>query len=614
MCGISGIINYNNKEIDKKQIEDMLISIKHRGPDGQGIFIDNNLALGHVRLSIIDLSEQANQPMFSENKEISIVFNGEIYNYKEIKEQLQNKYNFQTNSDTEVIIYAYKEWGKDCLHKFNGMFAFAIYDKSEGTVFLVRDRFGIKPFFYYNDENNFIFSSEIKGILASNITKAEINEKSLFYFIVFNRTDHVEDTCFKKIKNLRPGHFATINLKTNELVIKQWYFLPEIKENTLSFNDNKNLLHEKLIKSIKLHLVSDVPVGSALSGGIDSSIIVSLMRENLPKDSLISSFSAVYDKSWDKDESKYVESVVNEKSIDANYVYPTSEMLLKEIDDLILKQEEPFASASILASRKVYQEANKKNIKVLLNGQGADEIFAYDYMAAFYFYEIFVKIKWLKLIKELFLFNKKQSHSKFTFQLFAFLLAPKFMKNRLISLSNNIINKDFFEKYKNESNFSQTFFATKTLNENVKNHILMKLHHLLRVEDKNSMSFSVEGRVPFLEHQLVEFALNIPAEYKIKNGEVKYILKQSMKELLPEIIFNRNNKIGYETPMDKWFREEPLKSEIEKMLSEKNQAMLKYLNIDFIKQKWHEHLAGKNNGSTIWKYFYLTKWSNYYFN
>lgn len=615
MCGICGVIDFNAKIKNDEIIKNMMRSIKHRGPDGEGCFIDENLALGHVRLSIIDLTDSANQPMFSDDNNISIVFNGEIYNYLDVKNELiTKKYSFKTNSDTEVIINAYKEWGEDCLHRFNGMFALAIYDRTKNNIFLARDRFGIKPFYYFKNNDNFVFCSEIKGLLASNLINAEINEKTLFDFIVFNRTDHVEDTCFKDIKNLRPGHSAIVDLQKKELTIKQWYFLPEIKDNNLSYIENEAQLYKKLFESTQLHLVSDVPVGAALSGGLDSSSIICLMREVLPDDFKISSFSAVYDKNWEKDETKYIESVVKEKNIDANYVYPKPEDLLTEIDELIFNQEEPFASASIFASRKVYQEVNKKNIKVLLNGQGADELLAYDYMAAFYFYELFVKIKWIKLIKELFLFNKKQASSKFTLQLLAFLLSPKFMKNKLISFSNNIINKDFFDTYKNESNFNQTFFANKTLNQNVKNHLLMKLHHLLRVEDKNSMSFSVEGRVPFLEQELVEFSLNIPSKFKVNNGEVKYILKQSMKSVLPKIVFNRNNKIGFETPMDKWFREPDFIKYIDDMFKEDNQTMSKYLNIDFVQKKWQRHKENiEDNAQIIWKYVYLTRWYKLYF-
>ncbi len=613
MCGICGIIDTKNHLNTVDVIQTMMRSIKHRGPDDEGHFIASNIALGHVRLSIIDLSGGGKQPMFSADKDLVVVFNGEIYNYLSLKEELKDKYVFKTSSDTEVILYAYQEWGEDCLLKFNGMFAFAICDKKKNRLFAARDRFGIKPFYYYSDQNKFIFCSEIKGILSTNILNATLNEEALYDFVVFNRTDHSEYTCFKDIYTLRPGHLIDINLEKNEANIKQWYFLPEVAESDLEFEKAEGELFDKLLESIRLHLVSDVPVGSALSGGIDSSTIVCLMKELLPKESQISSFSAVYDTHWEKDETKYINEIVTQKNLKSHFVHPNAEGLLSEIENIIYFQEEPFASASMYASWKVYEESNRRNIKVLLNGQGADEIFAYDYMAAFYFKQLFIKFRWIKLLKEIFLFHKKQYSSKFCLRLFAFLIAPDFLKSRLIRISDRLVNKNFFEKYKSSSNFNKTFFNSDTLNENVRNHLLMKLHHLLRIEDKNSMRFSVEARVPFLENQLVEYALNIPASYKIYNGEIKYILKQTMRKLLPPLIFQRNTKIGFETPMDSWFRTDIFKLEFDKMLSESDQVMQKYLNIDIVKKKWEEHKAGKNNGRILWKYFYLTKWYKQFF-
>lgn len=615
MCGICGIIDLKNNFGNDTIIRRMMQSIKHRGPDGEGFLIDNNLALGHVRLSIIDLSEKANQPMFSDDGNLIIIFNGEIYNYKEIKTELSPNYTFKTKSDTEVILNAYLKWGEDCLHKLNGMFSFVIYDKLRRTLFAARDRFGIKPFYYFHNSDYFIFGSEIKTILESNLVKAEINESMLYDFIIFNRTDHTAESCFNTIFNLRPGHRLRLNTKNGNINIEQWYFLPDVKREKNNFDFNKKTLIEKLNESIKLHLISDVPVGSALSGGLDSSSIVALMRKQMPKGKPLYTFSAVYDKSWEKDETKYIEELSKHINIETNYTQPNAKSLIADLDKLIYHQEEPFASASLFASWCVYNEAKNKNVKVLLNGQGADELFGYDYMAAFYFYELFSSFKIGQLFREIYLFNKTQVFgTKFTFKLFAFLLLPKFLKNKAIINSQPIIAKDFFLKYKSRSNFFHTFFSTRTLNENVKNHLLHKLHHLLRVEDKNSMTFSVEGRVPYLEYKLVEFALNIPSELKVKNGEVKYILKQAMQDLLPEKIAKRNDKIGYETPMDKWLREPAFIALIDELLKLQKQPMQKYLDIAYINNKWEKHKTGKeNNGEVVWKYVYLTKWYNAFF-
>ncbi len=596
------------------EVDAVLDAIAHRGPDGRGAYIHANVGLGHVRLSIIDLSALADQPLHAPDGLFTVVFNGEIYNYRDLRKQLSSDYDFRTESDTEVLLAAYRVWGDECLSHLNGMFSFVIFDKTAQKIFGARDRYGIKPFYYELTENQFSFASEIKGILATHNSKPELNESVLYDFIVFNRTDHREETCFKGINNLRPGHSISLFLKENTARIKQWYFLPELNEIGASCAGISIELRKKLEDSLKLHLVSDVEVGSALSGGIDSSIIVSLMRELSPADTEIHSFSAVYDSRWEKDEKKYVEEVVRQKQLTAHFVTPDAEGLLAELDDLIRQQEEPFASASMYASFCVYREARKHNIKVLLNGQGADELFAYDYMAAFYFYELWKKGRLLKLIKEMRLFHQKQYSSKFTFQLFLFLLAPSFLHNKLIKASNPAIKTSFIKKYGRQSDFYTRFFRGKTLNQNVRKHLEMKIHHLLRVEDKNSMRFGVEGRVPFLEVGLVEYALQIPAGYKVQNGEVKSILKETAKDILPELIYKRNNKIGYETPMDAWMRTSRFEKQLESTIYAEEQPLSDYFELGFIKKAFEEHKTGaKNNSQVLWKFFYLSKWYQMFF-
>lgn len=615
MCGIAGIVDFEVKGVDRNALQGMMDATAHRGPDGRGMFFDENLGLGHLRLSIIDLSNIADQPLFSANGDYVIIFNGEIYNYAEIKAQLDGKYAFKTHSDTEVLLNAYIEWGQNCLHKLNGMFSFVIYDRNNRTLFGARDPFGIKPFFYSNNGSKFLFASEIKAILNSRLVERKLNEPLLYDFVVFNRTDHSEETCFSGINNLRPGHCVTIDLQKAAVTIEQYYTLPALRDIETGYEETKQELFKHLNKSIELHLVSDVEVGSALSGGLDSSAIVALMRKHLPPQKNINTFSAVYSSEWDKDEKKYVDALAGHIPIQTNFVKPTAGQLLSDLDKLIYQQEEPFASASIFASWSVYSEVRKKGIKVLLNGQGADELFGYDYMAAFYFYELFVKFKCATLIKELYAFATKQVFGvRFTFTLFAFLLAPAFLKQRLIRASGTLATKKFLKRYSAASSFYTRFFNSKTLNENVRNHLLYKLHHLLRVEDKNSMFFSVEGRVPFLEKELVEYSMNIPSAYKVRNGEVKSILRDVMRPLLPVAINNRKDKIGYATPMDDWFRTPEWVTYIDDLLSSPKQPMCDYLDLDLVKKKWGAHkLNQQNNSQAIWKYVYLTRWYNIYF-
>lgn len=614
MCGIAGIVKFEGASVHQAEVDAVLDAIAHRGPDGRGAYIHANVGLGHVRLSIIDLSTSADQPLHSPDGLLTIVFNGEIYNYRALREELAADYDFRTESDTEVILAAYRVWGDDCLSHLNGMFSFVIHDRQRQRLFGARDRFGIKPFYYTLRKDRFVFASEIKGILASGVVQPAINEAMLYDFIVFNRTDHTAQTCFQHVLNLRPGHQVVIDLLTGNVNISTWYAPPQAVDADIDFETARKMLREHLEQSMALHLVSDVPVGSALSGGLDSSSIVSLMREALPARSPIHAFSAVYDDRWDRNEKPYVEACVKEKQVTPHYVHPDADGLLNDLDALIVQQEEPFASASLFASWCVYREAHGHRIKVLLNGQGADEVFAYDYMAAFYFHELFMGFRWATLLRELLLFCRKQAEVAFTFQLFAFLLAPRFLRHRLMHMADPLVNKAYHDQHRTKSSFHEVFFSSTTLNENVRNHLLMKLHHLLRVEDKNSMRFGVEGRVPFLEHRLVEFGLRVPAGFKVRNGEVKHILKEAMRDLLPVLVYRRNNKIGYETPMDDWFREPRFAQYISTMLASEQQPMASRLNVSVIRTKWEAHLAKhENNGAAIWKYLYLTRWHQLYF-
>ena len=615
MCGIAGIVCLSSNLGNADYLDPMLDAISHRGPDGRGTYVEGRVALGHVRLGIIDLSSSADQPMHSHDGNLTIIFNGEIYNYKLLRNELDLKYDFKTCSDTEVILAAYQVWGDQFLSRLNGMFSFVLLDRNRNTLLCARDRFGIKPFYYCHTEDSFVFASEIKGILASDIVKPVLNEEVLYDFIVFNRTDHVAQTCFQDILNLRPGHKIVIDISNGKVSHDIWYSTPHPSDGDWNFDEAKSLLRKHLEESVALHLVSDVPVGSALSGGLDSSSIVSLMRAGLPSETPVHSFSAVYDDDWDRNEKPYIDACVTEKKLTPHFVRPNAELLIQDLDALILQQEEPFASASMFASWCVYREASLNRIKVLLNGQGADEVFGYDYMAAFYFRELLGQLKMKTLIREIWLFYRKQMKVGFTFKLFTFLCMPRFLRSRLIRLADNTVNTNYFKKYHKKSRFNEVFFSSATLNENVRNHLQMKLHHLLRVEDKNSMQFGVEGRVPYLEHNLVEFGLRVPAHFKVRNGEVKHILKEAMRDILPEVVYRRNNKIGYETPMDSWLREPGFVEIIGNMLASEHQPMASRLNITTIRKKWSDHITGKaNNATVIWKYLYLTRWHQLYFN
>lgn len=301
MCGIAGIVNFDDQPIDGALIPAMLEKMKHRGPDDEGIFQEEHIALGHVRLSIIDLSSDGHQPMFSANERYVLTYNGEIYNYIEIRDELKDDYEFRTKTDSEVLLAAYIKWGKDCLNRFNGMFAFAIYDRQEKTVFAARDRFGIKPFYYYRDDNKFVFASEIQAILLTLPQKPEPDEQSIFNYLVFNGTDQTESTFFKNIKKL--SHGESIWIENGKVAYNKWY---DLRENLKEPFKDASEFKESLSSACGLRLRSDVPVGVCLSGGLDSSSIVSLLTQDHQKEDL-ATFSAVYEKGLEADESPFID-------------------------------------------------------------------------------------------------------------------------------------------------------------------------------------------------------------------------------------------------------------------------------------------------------------------
>ena len=376
MCGISGAISKGNHVVDHGMIEEMNAKIIHRGPDGGGIFLDKNrrVGLGHRRLAIIDLSEDGNQPFFSDSGNLTLVFNGEIYNYKEIREELiRLGYNFKTRTDTEVIIKAYEEWGGSCVNRFNGMWAFALFDRDENQLFLSRDRFGIKPLYYAEIDNYFLFGSEIKQILP--FCKRNMpNIKAVTDFIVSRYSDFDDTTFFDGIHLLGRGSNGFYDLNTNKINIKKYYELKFNKSSSFpKFTDTLKQYSRHFMQSINLRLRSDVKVGSCLSGGMDSSSVCAISSQLLAKKNI--KLTAIHAKSTDKltDESEYAKIVGDHCKLDLQIIEPTAENFINSIDEVAYTQEEPFVSTSIYMQYFVMQKAKELGCKVMLDGQGGDE-------------------------------------------------------------------------------------------------------------------------------------------------------------------------------------------------------------------------------------------------
>lgn len=601
MCGITGIIKLNEETVEVDEIKNMLKIIKHRGPDDEGLFVEKNVGLGHVRLSIIDLSSAGHQPMFCNENRYTIIFNGEIYNYLELKEELKDNYTFKTKTDTEVILAAYSHWGESCLSKFNGDFSFVIYDLQQKTLFAARDRFGIKPFYYFQDNNRFIFASEIKALLPM-VDKLAPNDKIIFEYLIYNRTDQLSETFFKNIHKLKHGHSLTI--RDNKIKIKQWYNLAsQLKYPT---NLTEAEFREELKKSIKLRLRSDVPVGVCLSGGIDSSTLTAIVHTDFGVKEL-NTFSAVYEKGTWADESQFIDAF-KDRLTNMYTVTPTAETFFTEFTDFVYSNCEPMPSVSPYAQYKVMQLASGK-VAVTLDGQGADEMLGgYNYLYGSYFKELLKNFNWITLIKEVIGYYKN-SPSKEAFKYFVYYVLPVSLKKYVGKKTFGNVSKDFYERHYKDSTITDDFYNPKTLHEFFLLHFEHKLEHLLKWDDHNSMRFSIESRVPFLDHQLVEKALSLPAHSVLKEGVSKYILRESVKDILPAKIYSRRDKKGFEAPSDLWFKTPSFQKYIHSLLSTESFIKRGYFNVEDCKQKYQKHLRGEGNYSKdIWKWINLEVW------
>lgn len=595
MCGIAGIIKFSNEKIFLDQLKVMTNAMSHRGPDGEGQWVneEGNVGFGHRRLSIIELSRLGHQPMHYLDR-YTITFNGEIYNYLELKDLLLAKgYPFKSQSDTEVLIALYDHLKEKALDIIDGMFAFAIYDNKENKIFCARDRFGEKPFYYSWDKGNeLLFASEMKGIQAVN-GKRGINNKILYNYLAFGYLDNrgdLSETFYEDIVSLPHSHYMTIDLITSSVKVERYWSIPfnTNYDNDFKPEEVKYKIQELFYTGLKRRLRSDVSVGSSLSGGLDSSIIVCAIDELFKKGHTNhtvqqKTFSARFP-GFSRDEGKYIDMVTGVTNAIPFSTFPDEQTLLNEIDKVAYHQEEPFGSASILAQYEVMNLAKQNNVTVLLDGQGADEIFAgyhgyynvffremehksrIDYEKEFRAYE---ELHFDNIVNE----KPKKHIGHYARKYFpAYVDRLRFGKMLLKQKTNRYFNMEFFHEYSSQYyRFNNSF---NNLNEEL-NYSTMKgdLQILLRYADRNSMAHSREVRLPFLFHELVNYAFSLPSIYKIHDGWTKWILRTSFDDLLPEEICWRKDKVGYEPPQKRWMDNRLIKDKIiaatEKLVDEK---------------------------------------------
>jgi asparagine synthase (glutamine-hydrolysing) len=620
MCGILGILDFN-KKIDSDRLRAMRDSMPYRGPDSNGMWFDDseNIGLAHLRLSILDPTPAGHQPRVEAAHNCVISYNGEVYNYLEIRTVLEAKgHTFETGSDTEVVLKAYIEYGVDCLKHFNGMFAIAIWDGNKKELFLARDRLGVKPVYYYQTQEEFIFASETKAILKGLDKKPDLNLQLIDSYMSFGYIPG-ENTLHQGIKRLMPGHYAVIC--GSEIKITEYWDLKFDNQDDKGFDYYVDESKKLLESAIDLRLRSDVPLGIFLSGGIDSSAVVGLLADKVKEP--LKTFSIGYDFGKGFDETPYAQIIADKFKTDHHEIKITPSQFKEFIPEYIALMDEPVTEAAAISLFFVAKLAKEK-VTVALSGEGSDEIFAgydlYQYMSVLEKYrnvvgqggadffagvsnKVFGKShkvsKYLNMATQP-IERRYKGMSTYPDHQKEALYKPEFKSliEQDEQVSSRLFSKQLFEKVKGQDKLSKMlYFDTKT----------WLVDDLLIKADRMSMAASLELRVPFLDYRLVEFAASIPSHHKIKKGEGKYPLKKMMEGILPNDIIYRK-KMGFPTPLKLMFQNE-LRDYAVKLLLSDDTKLHQFFRKARIEQLIQEHNADKyDHHKTLWQLVVLEEW------
>lgn len=624
MCGITGYLNLK-KGIRLDVVHAMNDIIKHRGPDDEGYAVFGDgivemkgqntirefddypdirstenrsgyLAFGHRRLSIIDISPTGHQPMRDSSERYWVVFNGEIYNYIEIRQELRNAgHNFRTNSDTEVVLEAYKEWGENCVLHFNGMWAFSIYDMDLKVLFCSRDRLGAKPFYYVLNEQKFMFGSEIKQLCQDPDFEAYMNENMLMNVILFRISDFGEETLIQGIQSLPGGYNLCLHLNMEKKIIDniRKYQYWDLKKGTTTDNDGEEWY--SLIKdSIRLRLRSDAPVGAMVSGGVDSSFLVAEICDYYKSQgrdvSRFQTFTSCYHNSERHDETKYAHMVNESCGVEEHLIFPESKASFEAFKKMIWHFE-GYCTFSNLGSFLTLEQIAKTGVKVLINGQGGDEsMFGYERYYAYYFLHLLKKGKIRECLSE---YKKASEHSRLSIaELAKYLVyfgSPLIRKLKNQTSAMQYVNNDLMKRY--DYNSVKHILEIHNMDELIYNELReTQLTHILRYDDRGYMAYSMESRVPFIDYRYLENAININPRLKIQNGYTKYLVRKKMEQHLPQEVVWRTNKNGWSSPAERWvsgFTKQELDDVFEHAISES------YFDVDKIKKLYLENSTCK---------------------
>lgn len=627
MCGISGIIT-NSYDANGENFASANNVMAHRGPDDEGYafsydgisfeaakghdsipaynglkhieqVVSAKVIFGHRRLSIIDIGHAGHQPAMMDN--VILSYNGEIYNYLELRDELLSAgYSFETNTDTEVFLVAYMHWGVDAFKKFNGMWAAAIYDCSNGEVVLTRDRFGIKPLYYKLENGCLYFASELKFFKRIGVQLRE-NKEAIYHYVRHSITDYDDSTFFDGIYSVNPGEYLIYNQRCLEA--KSYWS----EDDLFNASVDQKSLGQTFVDSVKLRLRSDVPVGALLSGGVDSSTIVATVSKINGLENF-RTFSAVFD-DVEISERKYVEATAASLKFDPNFVYPTAQDLVENIDRLIEVQEQPFRSLSVLSQFLIYKHVSKNSlIKVLLNGQGADEVFT-GYSEHYVF----------DLISDVYCFRLQRAMRK--------LVRLKRSKDmsylKLIIWISRVYLSSHYNNFYKSSLYKETFKSKKIFKKNKRlSYLKSKLLHgiqvtalkeYLRYEDRNSMFFGLESRLPFLDYRMVQYGFSLPDEALIENGWTKMPIRNLESSRLPKSVSWRTDKAGFPSPQSIWQRRE-LQQYFDEVFSEiEEKGLSELLDSKQLASQYKKYRDGINDDwAFIWRIYCLYKWKSYW--
>lgn len=604
MCGIAGFSDRNKAK--NEIIKSMTDNLIHRGPDDFGFYVDDKVALGHRRLSIIDL-KTGKQPI--EDDDYVIVFNGEIYNYLELKEELKGKYKFKTKSDTEVLLKGFEEWGIDVTKKLRGMFAFAIWDKKKQELYLARDQWGIKPLYYYLTDKTFMFASEIKALLPHPDFKKEFNGDILASYLCFNSVAS-DESFFKGVFKLKPGHY--LKYKNGKIEINRFYKL-EFDETKQDEEELVKKIQDVMVDSVKHHKIADVEVGSFLSSGVDSSYVVSLLKPN-------KTFTASFESKYSKyDEIKYAKDLSDKLGIENKSYVITKEEYLKEFPKIMYYMDEPLADPSAIALYFVSKEASKY-VKVVTSGEGADELFCGygDYREEFdhawynkipYFIRhgvstLFSHYKFQEIPGINFLYRRGQKLENY------FIGVGKVFTDqeakKIVKLPNQISTKEitrpYYEEYKDSSD---------TVKRQVIDFYFWLVNDFLAAVDRNTMIFSLEARTPFLDTEVFKVAGTIPFNLKVNKETTKVALRKAAKDVIPNSSYKKP-KLGFPVPLREWVREDDLYNEIKEKFNSK--IAEKYFDQKYIMKLLDKHKSGKVDCfKKIWNIYTFIIWYEQFF-